>query len=247
VRAVLAGYQSTVVPLLPEGTAWEAKVGTIILSRMGNAPGATISLTSMAAPEGARHEYEKAWKAVTENKFEQAAKHLSKAVEHYPQFAAAWSLLGDVHRGLKKNDTAKDDYSKAIAADPQFVNPYFGLASLSLQARNWEETVKFTEQVSRLNAAAYPLSYMYNAAANLYLHRLDLAEQSARKFAALDVDHRYPMACLLLADILAGKRNYAEAAQELDDYLRFAPNASNAENVREREKQYRQLSLAHQP
>jgi predicted Zn-dependent protease len=247
VRAILAGYQSTVVPLLTEGTSWEAKLGTIVLTRMGNAPGATISLTTMAAPESARHEYEKAWKAVMEKKFEEAAKHLSKAVEHYPQFAAAWSLLGDVHRGMKKNDTANDDYTKAISADPQFVNPYFGLASLALQAKNWEETVKFTEQVARLNGAAYPLAYMYNAAANFYLHRLDLAEQSARKFAAMDVDHRYPMGCLLLAEILAGKHDFTAAAQELDDYLKFAPNASNTDSVRAMEKQYRQLSMAHQP
>jgi tetratricopeptide (TPR) repeat protein len=247
VRAVLAGYQSTSASLVPEGNNWELQVGTIILKRMGDAPGATISLTTMAAPEGAKREYQKAWKEVTEKKFEEALKHLSKAVEQYPQFAAAWSLSGDVNRGINHPDRANEDYNRAIAADPQFVNPYFGLASMALQAKNWEETVKLTEQVARLNGAAFPLSYMYNAAANFYLQRLDMAEQSARKFATLDTDHHYPMACLLLADILAGKHNYAAAAQELNQYLRLAPNASNSEIVRARQKQYQQLSMARRP
>ena len=58
-RAVLAGYQSSVVNLRTMGgDTWQYEVGTIFLKRIGNAPGTTISVTSMAAPKDAM----RAWK-----------------------------------------------------------------------------------------------------------------------------------------------------------------------------------------
>ena len=51
-RAVLAGYQSSIVSLRNMGgDTWQYEVGTIFLKRMGNAPGTTVSVTSMAAPK----------------------------------------------------------------------------------------------------------------------------------------------------------------------------------------------------
>src|SRR5258707_5290207 len=62
-RAVLAAYQSSVVILRTAGGDTSPnEVGTIFLKRIGNAPGTTISVTSMAAPKDAMRAYEKAQK-----------------------------------------------------------------------------------------------------------------------------------------------------------------------------------------
>ena len=106
-RAVLAGYQSSVVTLRAMGgDTWQYEVGTIFLKRIGNAPGTTISVTSMAAPKDAMHAYEKAQKLKAEKPVE-AEKELNKAVKIYPQFAAAWTLLGDIHREHNDFDLAR--------------------------------------------------------------------------------------------------------------------------------------------
>ena len=243
-RAVLAGYQSSVVVLrLTGGDTWQYEVGTIFLKRMGNAPGTTISVTSMAAPKDAMRAYEKAQKAKAE-KPEEAEKYLTKAVEIYPQFAAAWTLLGDIHRQRNDFEAARTDYIRAAAADPQFVNPEYGLTIIAMQEKKWDEAVRLSDQVLKLNAGAFPLAYFFSAAANYNLQKFEAAEDSARKFKALDTQHAHPDVCLLLSYVLLRKQDYAGAAHEIRDYLAADPNSPNAEQLKADAKRYEDLSVS---
>jgi Tfp pilus assembly protein PilF len=243
-RAVLAGYQSSVVILrLTGGDTWQYEVGTIFLKRLGNAPGTTISVTSMAAPKDAMRAYEKAQKAKAE-KPEEAEKYLTKAVEIYPQFAAAWTLLGDIHRQRNEFDAARSDYTRAAAADPQFVNPTYGLTVIAMQEKKWDEAVRLSDQVLKLNAGAFPLAYFFSVAANYNLQKFDAAEDSARKFKALDTQHAHPDVCLLLSYVLSRKQDYAGAAHEIRDYLAAAPNSPDAEQLKADAKRYEDLSVS---
>jgi len=243
-RAVLAGYQSSVVVLrLTGGDTWQYEVGTIFLKRLGDAPGTTISVTSMAAPKDAMRAYEKAQKIKAE-KPEEAEKHLTKAVEIYPQFAAAWTLLGDIHRQRNEFDAARTDYARATAADPQFVNPTYGLTVIAMQEKKWDEAVRLSDQVLKLNAGAFPLAYFFSAAANYNLQKFDAAEDSGRKFKALDTQHAHPDVCLLLSYVLSRKQDYAGAASEIRDYLAAAPNSPDAETLKADAKRYEDLSVS---
>lgn len=243
-RAVLAGYQSSVVTLrVTGGDAWQYEVGTIFLTRIGNAPGTTISVTSMAAPKDAMRAYEKAQKVKAEKPAE-AEKELNKAVRIYPQFAAAWTLLGDMHREHNDFDAARSDYTQAVAADPQFVNPTYGLAMIATQEKKWDDAVRFTDNVIKLNSAAYPVAYFLNAAANYNLQKFAPAEESARKFKALDTQHSHPDVCLLLSYVLSARQDYAGAAREIRDYLAIAPNSPDAESLNKDAKRYEDLSVS---
>src|SRR4029077_10794519 len=214
-RAVLAGYQSTNVILRTAGgDTGQYEVGTIFLKRLGDAKGTTVSVTSMAAPKDAMRAYEKAQKARQE-KPNEAEKELNKAVQIYPQFAAAWTLLGDIHRQREQIEDARVDYTRAIAADPQFVNPTYGLAVISMQEKKWDEAIRLTDQVVKLNAFAYPLAYFFNAAANYNLQKFDAAEETGKKFKAMDTQHSHPDVCLLLSYIYSRKQDYAGAAREI--------------------------------
>ncbi|HLK08823.1 MAG TPA: hypothetical protein VKV30_12790 [Candidatus Angelobacter sp.] len=243
-RAVLAGYQSSVVNLRAMGgDTWQYEVGTIFLKRIGNAPGTTISVTSMAAPKDALRALEKAQKIKADKPVE-AEKELTKAVKIYPQFAAAWTLLGDLHREHKDFNTARTDYAQAIAADPQFVNPSYGLAMISAQEKKWDDTIRLTDQVIKLNSAAYPLAYFLNAAANYNLQKFAPAEESAKKFKALDTQHSHPDVCLLLSYLYSGRQDYASAAREIREYLVLAPNSPDAESLKNDAKRFEDLSVS---
>lgn len=245
-RAVLSGYVSTTSLLHLEGSAWQYELAPIFLKPLENMPGTTISMTSLNAPNDARHAYEKGRKAYDQQKLIDAEKELNKAVKSYPGFAAAWSLLGDIHQQLQQTDQAAMEYKQALAADPQYVNPAFGLALIAVQQKRWNDAVQLTDQVSKLNSTAFPSVYFYNAVANFNLGKLDLAEISARKFKTLDTQHRHPDVCLLLSQILTHKQDYPGAAQELRDYLAIAPGASNADAVREQLRKLEQVSVAKQ-
>lgn len=242
-RAVLAGFQSSTVVLRSSGDSFQTELGTIILKRMGDSKGSTVSVTSMAAPKDAKVAYEKGNKALAEEKFDEAVKELTKATEKYPQFAAAWSLLGDIHQQHNQFDRATDEYKKALAADAQFVNPLYGLALIAAQEKKWQDVADYSAQVINLNAYAFPSVYFFNAAANYNVGKFDLAEENARKYKA-GGDHKHPEVSLLLGSVLARKEDYAGAAQQLRDYLALYPSAPNANELQEQVKQYEQLSVA---
>lgn len=245
-RAVLPGFHSTNVMMRLEDNFGQLNVGTIFLRRMENVAGSTISLTTMQAPKDARHAFEKAQKDLAQKKTTEAEKGLDKAVAQFPHFAAAWSLLGEIHERQNLLDQAQKDYTEAISADPVFVNPYFGLAAIAVHQKKWQDTVKFTAQCEKLNPFAFPIAYLYSAAANFYLGNLDAAEEKARKFESMDTDHRRPDVALLLSNILEGKRDYAGAAQQMRDYLTRSPNAPNATALQGEVSRLENLSLQKQ-
>ncbi len=244
VRAMLPGFQSSTAMIRVEGAFGEIRMDTITLQRLGGGEGTTISLTTMQAPKNARKAYEKAQKDVTKNNFKDAEKELTKAVEEYPKFAAAWALLGMIHQGNKQNDEASKDFQQAINSDPQYAKPYFGLAVIAATQQNWKDTVRMSEQVNRLAPLAYPEAYFFGGVASYNLGNMDDAERNMRKFISLDNEHRRPVAALYLGDILARKQDFAGAAQQAKAYLALAPNAPNSESVRAKLKQLEQLSAA---
>jgi Tfp pilus assembly protein PilF len=227
-QASLPGYQSTSVPIRMDENFGQLKVGTIVLTRLQNVQGATISMTSMNAPKDARQAYEKARKAQADKKLPEAEKELNKAVQIYPQYAAAWYLLGELHRSQKQADQAIKEYTQSMTCDPQYVSPYFGLAVIAIGQKRWQDAQRLTDQINHLNSFAYPLAYFYNSAASFNLGQIDVAEQSARKFESIDTGHRTPEIFRLLSMILEAKRDYAGAAEQLRSYLALAPTPPHA-------------------
>ena len=232
-RASYPGFQSTTVSLGFQPGIGDWRVGTLVLKRLGDAPGSTISLTTLKAPKNAREAYEKARQLLAKKKISDAEVRLAKAVAIDPQFASAWYMLGAIHQQQKRFDEASANYSQALSADPSFVNPYLGLAQISLIMGKWKEAAQFTEQLMKLNPFAYPVAYWYDALANYNLKNVEAAEKSARKFESLDTLHREPAACLLMSRILSSRGDYAGAAGEDRAYLQVSPNAPDANAVRE--------------
>jgi Tfp pilus assembly protein PilF len=245
-RASLPGFVSSLVPMRVEGDASLVEVGTIVLKKMGGVEGSVVSVTTMAVPKEAREAFDRGRKEGTEKKFDEAVKDLNKAVTIYPQYAAAWSLMAEIHRLQNQFEPARKEYAQALAVDPKFVGPYFGLAAMAVVENKWTEAAQLTDQLLQLNSFAYPMAYFFNAAANLNLGKLDEAERSARKFQEVDKSHSRPDIALLLANILTGKHQYAEAAQLYRDYLSLKPDAPNAAALKNEAQRLEGLSAARQ-
>jgi hypothetical protein len=245
-RAILPGFQSTSLTLHMEDDFGQLRVGTIVLRRLESVHGSTISVASLSAPNNAKQAYEKGRKAQFEKKFSEAEKELSRAVEVYPRYAAAWFLLGEVHRIQLQLDRAVQAYSEAIACDPEFVSPYFALTIIAIDQKNWPEVQRLTDRLIRLNEFAYPVAYYYNGAANYNLGRIEEAERSALKFQSMDKDHRTPEVARLLAKILEAKQDYAGAAQELRNYLALVPGSPLAAEIKADADRLETLSVAKQ-
>ena len=207
-------------------------MGTIILHRLGNVQGTTISATSLNAPKDARKSYEKGEEAMKKEKWPEAQKQLEKAVEIYPKYAAAWYDLGEAC--VKQSDSGKahEAFAQALEADPKYLKPYLPLASLTMGEKKWQEAADTTSTLTRLDPVDYPEAWMFNAIANVHLHNLDAAEESARAAIKADTAHQFPRCEYILALILAEKQQYAAALPLMKSYVERAPNALDAEAVR---------------
>ncbi len=243
-RASLPGFRSEAIPLGQRSTFDNPDVGVIILHRLANVQGTAISFTTLAAPKDAKKAYEKAQKLLHDKnpKPAEAVKELEKAVEGYPQFAAAWYMLGETKLGLKDEDGARKAFEQSLAADAKYVNPYLQLATLDLRASRWSDAADITSRLAQLNPYIGQAHY-FNALANYNLGKMDLAEKSARSALGSDASSRLPNVHHLLGAILAQRGNFPSAAEEYRSFLKLSPDSSNADDIRKKLTEWEGLGV----
>jgi hypothetical protein len=240
-RAALPGFRSEVVNLSGRRFLENPDIGTIVLRRMGNVEGLTISATSLAAPKEARKAFEKAREAAKKNKLEDAQKQYEKAIELYPRYAAAWNELGQVHERRKDTEAARKAFSEALTIDQKFISPYEGLAQIAARENKWQDVADITDRMLRLNPVDFPRAYFFNAVANLNLQRLDDAEKSAVRLLEMDPHHKFAKAEHVLGLILAQKQDYEGAAVHIRKFIAHAPAGADLDLAK---KQLGQLEEA---
>jgi tetratricopeptide (TPR) repeat protein len=206
--------------------------GTIVLKHAGGLhEGSTVTATSLNAPEPAKKAFGKGVSAMDDGKLDAAQKNFEKAVELYPQYAMAWSDLGEVLRKESKPAEARAAMEKAVAADPKYIKAYVQLTMLDLEEKKMEDAATIAGKAVAMNPLEFPELYFYNAVANYNLKHLDVAEFSARRATELDSAHENPRAELLLGTILASKGDRSGGIEHFRKYLELAPKAQNAEQV----------------
>jgi tetratricopeptide (TPR) repeat protein len=220
----LKGYQTMNATLRNDAT--------IVLKRMGLHEGSTVSATALRAPEPAKKAYGKGVNAMNDEKWAAAQKNFEKAVEIDPDYAQAWSDLGQVLQKQSKPTEARAALEKAVAADPKYIRPYVQLAMLDLQEKKSEDAATIAGKAVAMNPLEFPELYFYNAVANFNLKHLDVAEFSARRATELDAAHEIPRSELLLGSVLIAKGDRAGGLQHFRKYLELVPKAQDAEQVR---------------
>ena len=233
IRANLAGFQSDSIILGFRRSLDNPDIGIIRIRRLANVEGYTFSVTSAQAPKDARKAYEKGLELLNKRKWAEAERELTRAVGSYPKYATAWHELGRSYQQQKKFDEAVHAYQEAISADPKFISPYGQLAVLAAYEKNWDNVLQYTSQILKLNPFVAPDVYFYSALANYNLQKIDVAEGQAQEAAKRDTQHRIPKINHLLGVILAEKQDYSGAAENIRIYLKFSPNASDADAVRQ--------------
>jgi tetratricopeptide (TPR) repeat protein len=231
-RADLAGFRSQLVSLANRHAMDSPDLGIIYLHRQAPGEGNLVSANSLAAPKDARKAFEKGQALLKKNKADDAVKEFQKAVLLYPAFSAAWCELGKIEVAHDQRDIARGSFNEAIKADPKYVEPYLQLSQLASAARNWQELAEVSGKVLQLDSFDYPEQFFLNAAAHYNLHNFDEAEKSLRSAEKLDTRHQFPEILYLKGLVLARRRDYPAAAEQLRTYLKLTPDSPNAATAR---------------
>lgn len=231
-QASLAGFSSDMISLGGRFQGGEsADVGRIVLHRLSNVQGFTISATTAQAPEAARKSLEKGQQQAQKGKWDDAQKSLEKAVSLYPKFAVAWFELGRVQ--LKNNDAAgaRHSFEQAIAADAKYVSPYHVLTQMAVRERNWHDIVEFSEKLLALNPLSFPDIWLSNSLGYYYQQNWAASEKSARRGLEADTEHRVPKLEYMLGIVLLQKPDYEEAARHLRTFLTHSTKPNDIAEV----------------
>lgn len=220
----LAGYRTM------DATLTENSIVT--LKRLGDGDGSTVSLVSLKAGKDARKAYERGLAAATHKKYSEAAKAFQAAVTAYPQYAQAWSDLGQAQLALLRPDEARVSWESALKSDPQYLKPYVQLARLAVTEERNQDALAITTRALELNPVEFPAIYFYNAVANFNLKNYDMAEKSVMQAIVHDANREMPVAESLLGSILAIKGDLGSAIDHLRKYLELSPLASDADVIR---------------
>jgi len=132
-----------------------------------------------------------------------------------------------------KPGEASRAYREAIDADSKFVSAYEQLAILSAAGGAWEDTVRFTAQLLKLDPEAGSQFYFYSAVGNHYLQNSAAALEHAQEAARRDPNFLNPKIHHLIGILLAEKGDKQAAAESLRMYLKLMPSAPDAAAIRE--------------
>ena len=206
--------------------------GTIVLKHIGGLhEGSTVTATSLNAPEPAKKAFGKGVSAMDDGKLDAAQKNFEKAVDLYPQYAMAWSDLGEVLRRESKPEDARAAMEKAVTVDPKYIKAYVQLTMLDLEEKKMEDAATIAGKAVAMNPLEFPELYFYNAVANFNLKHYDVAEFSARRATELDTAHDVPRAEVLLGSILVAKGDRSGGLQHFRKYLELVPKAQDAAQI----------------
>jgi tetratricopeptide (TPR) repeat protein len=211
----------------------DPNLGTLILHRLGNVQGTTISVTTAQAPKSAQKNYEKGIQAFQKGNLDDAEKRLQAATGEYPKYALAWFMLGEVQQRQNKIEDSRKAYIAAIEADRRYVSPYDQLARLAAKENKWDDAAQYSKHVIELNPVEFPSSFWYNTVANYNLSKDAEANKSALALVKLDTQHHYPEVNRILSELALSSKDYAAAANYLKAYLTLVPNARDAETLKQ--------------
>lgn len=194
--------------------------------------GPVVSATELSqqVPGPARKEFERASEAGRGGRAEEAVAHLRKALEIFPDYLMARNDLGTHLLALGRLDEAAEELRRAVRLDPKAFNPQLNLCIVLVEQQKFAEAVDELEKALALDARA-PAARLYAGRAYLALGVLERAEKELN--AAYEFGGgRYALALFHLGHLYMDKGERDLALRAFETYLREAPDAANAEQVK---------------
>lgn len=212
-----------------------APAGSIDLGRIelepladGVAAGA-VSFLALQAPPAAQKLKQQARQKLEKQDAQGAQKDLERALKLYESDPEAWVGMGLARARQGDAPGARDYFAKASALDNRFTPPYVELARLALEEKNWTVAAQHCETALAINPLGLPLAHLFLAMARL--NQADYAGAASAARTAISVNGP-PKAHHVLGVALVKLGQEEEGLAAMDEFLKLAPGAPEAELVR---------------
>jgi tetratricopeptide (TPR) repeat protein len=182
-----------------------------------------VSARELSIPEKAIKAFNKGSQLLATKNSAASVPEFERAIKAFPGFYEAYYKLGLAELELQRKADARAAFGKSIElSDARFAPPYFGLG-LALCNEN---LIAEAETSIRIGLGLDPTDATGNFTLAWVLYsasRLSDAEKSARQ--AILYSANFAMAYLLLGQIHLRQNNLPALVEDLDTYLRLAPDS----------------------
>ena len=185
-------------------------------------------------PKEAKKNYDNGLKRASENKPDEAVALFQAAVKIFPEYLAAINKLGEQLAVLKKPEEAQAAFGKAIAINPKFALPHINLGVLFVEQKRYDEAIVALENGARADDT-YPVGRLKLGEALMSKQPPDYDRAEKELTRVLESGKReFVYVRLQLFNLNLRRQRLDKAAEQLEAYLKEAPDAPDVEQVQQR-------------
>jgi Tfp pilus assembly protein PilF len=193
--------------------------------------GNTISVAQYRVPDKAREEFNKAHENLEKGRLEDANRHLTRALDLYPDYADALTLRGILALDHKQTEAAIADLDHAIKSDGSYALAYMVMGSALNQESKYDEAI---QSLQRGESLAPDYWQAYFEMGKSYIGKGDFPAALAQLDRARTLaGAEYPLIEFLRAHTLIEMKQYPDAVLALQSYLQREPQSANSEKARQ--------------
>jgi tetratricopeptide (TPR) repeat protein len=190
----------------------------------------TVDASLAAVPKPALDRYNKGRELARSGDSRAAIEEFKGAISLYPEFALAFNEMGVQYLKLGQLDRALEAVRTAVKYAPEAFSPRLNYGIALLNKKEFTQAEAELRRALRKNEAS-PTAHLYLGLTLINLKNHDEAEKELQRAVTLG-GNDMSLAHYYLGGIYWGKREYKRAADELETYLKLAPQAPDAERVR---------------
>lgn len=165
---------------------------------------------------------EKANRARLSGNFEAAAKLYSQALEKDPSLVSALSGRAMCYEQLSDKRRSREDYEKAITANPKFAPAYNNYGAMLIDMDAYKDAITQLDRAIELQPD-YAMAYMNRGKAHFQLNESSAAVGDLNK--AVELAPNYALARYNRAMVLFALKRNGEAAADLDKAMELKPDS----------------------
>jgi tetratricopeptide (TPR) repeat protein len=191
-------------------------------------------------PERALTHYNNAAEQAKKNDHPAAIEELKLAIKEYPSFMLAFNELGVQYLKVNQPQNADDAFQAALKLSPEAFGVLINRGIANVMMERYGEAVPILRKALKKNdESAVGHYFLGQSLANLGL--FDDAEKELLASLTLGKDEMKE-AHRILAIIYSSRGDKKQAADQLETYLKLAPNVADAEKLREKIRQLRETN-----
>lgn len=191
-------------------------------------------------PKPARDQFEKGLDSLNKGDAKAAVKKFEEAVKIYPQFSEAFYELGVAYLKIGDVGKAGEAFKRTLQLNDKNTDAKLNYAIILLNEKKMSESEAILREVVQTEKGS-AIPRMYLGISLIGLNRIDEAEQEFLSAINLKDGEKIAQAHRYLGGIYWKKGEYGQAADELEKYVKLAPQAADAEKIRTTIKNLRNM------